>query len=190
MDTSTPTCTAFDGDHRVASGTYLEVALAVKALHQKRETFTLIFDNVSGKQIDFDLHGTDQEIAQRLAKTNEYTSPRRPGRPKIGVVAREVTLLPRHWDWLNAQPGGASVALRKLVEAARSEKAGVDRIRQAQAATDCFMNAMAGNLPHYEEAARALYARDKERFVELTDAWPLDLRVHARFLATEAFSNA
>ncbi|MFY0534142.1 DUF2239 family protein [Nannocystis pusilla] len=30
-----------------------------------------------------------------------------PGRPKLGVVSREVSLLPRHWEWLERQPSGS-----------------------------------------------------------------------------------
>ena len=91
-------------------------------------------------------------------------TPRGRGRPKLGVVAREVTLLPRHWDWLNSQSGGASVALRKLVEAARLAGDDKDRTRHAQEAAYRFMTALAGNLPGYEEATRALYAADPARF--------------------------
>ena len=84
--------------------------------------------------------------------------------PKLGVVAREVTLLPRHWQWLGSQPGGASVAIRKLVEAARRANQEVDQRRQTQEAAYHFMSAMAGNLPNFEEASRALFANDRGRF--------------------------
>ncbi len=81
--------------------------------------------------------------------TNQPAEPRGRGRPKLGVVAREVTLLPRHWDWLNAQPGGASVALRKLVEQARRANGDADRARAAREAAYHFMSAMAGDLPAF-----------------------------------------
>ncbi|WP_107313666.1 DUF2239 family protein, partial [Burkholderia metallica] len=105
------------------------------------------------------------------------------GRPKLGVVSREVTLLPRHWEWLAAQPGGASVALRKLVEDARRTHAAADRLRDAQTRAYHFMSAMAGDLPGFEEAARALYANDPARLAELVAGWPEDVRDHALALA-------
>ncbi|MCW1840268.1 DUF2239 family protein [Prosthecomicrobium hirschii] len=110
------------------------------------------------------------------------------GRPKLGVVAREITLLPRHWDWLASQPGGASVVLRKLVDRERKQAAWDDMVRDLRAATQRFMTAMAGDLPGYEEASRALYAGDHARFVAETEAWPADIRDHARRLAEGAVS--
>jgi hypothetical protein len=103
----------------------------------------------------------------------------------LGVVAREVTLLPRHWEWLNGQPGGASVALRKLVEEARRVNEGRDRERRAQEAAYKFMSAMAGNLPGFEEAIRALFAKDQERLEEWIRGWPEDIRAHVVRLARE-----
>lgn len=115
--------------------------------------------------------------------------PRGPGRPKLGVVAREVTLLPRHWEWLNGQPGGASVALRKLVDEARRANDGKDRVRQAREAAYRFMSVMAGNERGFEEATRALFAGDRERFEEFVASWPADVRDHAKRLAAAAFEG-
>lgn len=109
------------------------------------------------------------------------------GRPKLGVVAREVTLLPRHWEWLAAQPEGASAVIRRLIDAARNQRSGVERARQAQAAADRFMMSMLGDQQGWEEASRSLYAGDGKRFHELTESWPADLRNHARRLAAPAF---
>lgn len=183
------TCTAFVGERLLAAGAPLTVALAVRAALRVSPGAILTFDDQTGRQIDFDLRGSADEIAARLqAPAAPPAEPRGAGRPKLGVVAREVTLLPRHWDWLAAQPGGASVTLRKLVEAARKgEGAGVSA-RQAQEAADRFMSAMLGNQPGYEEAARALYAGDRARFLALSEAWPGDLRDHARRLADPAFT--
>lgn len=114
---------------------------------------------------------------------------RGPGRPKLGVVSREVTLLPRHWEWLASQPGGASVTLRKLVEAARKANSGKDRIRRAQEITYRFMNAVGGDLPGYEEALRALYAPDAARFATLVADWPKDVREHVLRFARGAFEE-
>jgi uncharacterized protein len=187
------TCTAFAGSNRIASGPPEQVALAAKAaLDANSAQPLLVFDDLNGSLVDFDLRGTPQEVLARLATAPPdppAPSARGPGRPKLGVVAREVTLLPRHWDWLGAQPGGASVALRKLVEAARVTHAGADRRRLAQQSADRFMSALAGNEPGYEEAARALYAGDQARFAQSMVAWPVDVRDHAMRLAADAFDD-
>jgi len=114
-------------------------------------------------------------------------APRSPGRPKLGVVAREVTLLPRHWEWLAAQPGSASVTLRKLVEAARKASADADLMREARDATYRFALVMAGNEVGFEEATRALYAGDRERFEYHITSWPADVRDHALRVSAHAF---
>jgi uncharacterized protein len=181
-------CTAFNETHQLASGSYVQVALAAKALlGLAPQAAILIFDDETGRQIDFDLRGTDDEIAARLtpgeSRSDNTPSVRGPGRPKLGVVAREVTLLPRHWEWLATQPGGASVALRKLVEVARRSHSDEDRSRRAQERTYSFISAMAGNLPGFEEATRALFASDRPRFRRLIAAWPRDVRDHAIKLA-------
>jgi hypothetical protein len=171
------TCTAFAGVRRIAAGDLKTVALEVqRVLESGQLAPVLIFDDDSGEVIDFDF---------RAAREPE--PPRGPGRPRLGVVAREVTLLPRHWDWLSSQPGGASVALRKLVEAAKRVNVGKDRIRVAQEAAYRFMSAMAGNEPGFEEALRALFAGKRESFEERIAGWPEDVRAHARKLAAAAF---
>ena len=188
------TCTAFAGYKRIASGPPDQVALAVRAaLDAKLDHPLLVFDDANGRPMDFDLRGTPQEILARFAPeetADQHPEPTRgPGRPKLGVVAREVTLLPRHWDWLAAQPGGASAALRKLVDAARVTHADADRRRLAQQSADRFMSALAGNEPGYEEAARALDAGDRARFAQSMMAWPTDVRDHALRLAAAAFDD-
>ncbi|RKG86253.1 DUF2239 family protein [Corallococcus terminator] len=184
--------TAFAGQRLLASGPPAEVVTAARhALDAGDSEPLLLFDDATGRPVDFHLRGSLKEVLARLqsapAPTEEGSEPRGPGRPKLGVVAREVTLLPRHWEWLATQPGGASVALRKLVEAARATHGDADRVRQAQAAADRFMTMMAGNAPGYEEAARALYAGDRTRFNKWTRAWPDDIRDCARRLAAPAF---
>jgi len=190
-------CTAFDGVRKLSSGTAGDVALAVKqAFARDAGSPILIFDDATGRQIDFDLRGTDAEIRDRYLSpaekpaAEEEEQGRSAGRPKLGVVAREVTLLPRHWDWLNAQSGGASATLRKLVDAARAGQADADRMRLARESADGFMRVMAGDLPGYEEAARALYAGDKDRFETEIAPWPDDIRSHARELAAAGFAEA
>jgi len=185
-----PSFTAFEGQRRLISGTLAEVALALK--HAGRPSAPIIiFSDASGRPIDLDLRGSDDEIIARLPDTApaspapaaEPTEPRGRGRPKLGVVAREVTLLPRHWEWLNAQPGGASVALRKLVDESRRSSGDRDRLRAARDAAYHFMSAMAGNLANFEEASRALFADDRRRFVGLIADWPVDIKDHIVKLA-------
>ncbi len=183
--------TAFQGPRRLVSGPAGEVALVVKRMAQRPDEPIIIFEDATGRSIDFDLRGGDREVLARLAKLmpppveedSAPTEPRGRGRPKLGVVAREVTLLPRHWEWLNAQPGGASVALRKLVEEARRASGDKDRERQARDAAYHFMSTMAGNLAQFEEASRALFADDRRRFTGLIADWPADIRDHIVKLA-------
>jgi hypothetical protein len=189
-----PTFTAFEGSRRLVSGPLAEVALVLKRAERRASAPIAIFSDDTGRAIDLDLRGSDDEIVARLpqitasnpAASKEAAPPSEPrgrGRPKLGVVAREVTLLPRHWEWLNSQPGGASVALRKLVEDARSSNADGDRSRAARDAAYHFMSAMAGDLPHFEEASRALFADDRRQFAILIAAWPDDVRDHIVKLA-------
>ncbi|TWH99731.1 hypothetical protein IP90_03039 [Luteimonas cucumeris] len=192
-------CTAFAGQHRIASGELRHVALVAQRA-QGGAAPVLIFDDRSSQPIDIDLRGTPADLLKRLADVSEQigraadpavaeAAPRKgPGRPRLGVVAREVTLLPRHWQWLATQPGGASVALRKLVEEARREHAGSDRKREAQESTYRFMTALAGNEPGFEEATRALFAGDAIAFEERIATWPADVHEHIAMLAADALA--
>ncbi|MCX5470771.1 DUF2239 family protein [Alcaligenes sp. A-TC2] len=190
MKTTYPnTYTSFMGHRRIASGPMLTNVLAVKKVLESRVNDpVLIFDDVTGRFVDVNTQGTDEELAQRYAPVDapeveveqtEEEAPRGRGRPKLGVIPREVTLLPRHWDWLATQPGGASVALRKLVEEARRASAAKDQRRQAQERAYNFMTAIGGDLPGFEEAMRALFADELERFKTLLAGWPEDVRDHA-----------
>lgn len=195
MIQAAPQCvTAFIGQQRLASGPLAEVALAVmKASRSAAENTILIFNDANGRALDLDLRGSERDIVARLpqpasspqlsAEDLPEPGPRGPGRPRLGVVAREVTLLPRHWEWLGTQPGGASVALRKLVEAARRSSGDLDRSRAARDAAYHFMSAMAGDLPNFEEASRALFGDDRRHFVALISGWPGDIRDHIVKLA-------
>ncbi len=196
-DLAARTCTAFRDDAHLASGPLADVALAVKAaLEAAPAASILVFDDTTGRVVDLDLRGTAAEIAARLAApTGPADQPgaapaeRGRGRPKLGVVAREVTLLPRHWEWLSAQPGGASQALRRLVEDARRNDGGRGRARQAQEAAYAFISAMAGNREGFEEASRALFARDAAGFADRSQSWPADIRAYAARLAADAFTQ-
>ena len=187
----TETYTAFHGQRLLTSGSLAEIARAIRRAEHDDAKPVVIFSDASGRPIDLDLRGTDEEVLARLpavvpGQTDEDAAPAEPrgrGRPKLGVVAREVTLLPRHWDWLNAQPGGASVALRKLVDEARRAKGDLDRARAARDAAYHFMSVMAGNLRGFEEASRALFADDRRRMAGLIAGWPDDIRDHVIRLA-------
>jgi len=180
-------CTAFEGSRLIASGTRTEVALKVKeVLDRGEQAPVVIFDDESSRIVELDLRGTPEDVLARLEQPIEEP-PRRPGRPRLGVVAREVTLLPRHWEWLASQPGGASVAIRKLVEQASRANQSQDRIRIVRESAYRFMSAIAGNEPGFEEATRALFAGNRERFEQETAVWPPDVRDHARRLTSESW---
>ena len=188
---------AFEGDRCIASGDLRSVARAAKeTLDRRRDASILIFDGATSGPVEIDFRGTVADVLARLPEIAgapgapedaAIPASRGPGRPKLGVVAREVTLLPRHWEWLAQQSGGASVALRRLVDEARRSGEDRDRIRQAQEAAYRFMSVMAGNKPHYEDAIRALFADDAARFEKLIAEWPADVRRHTSRLAEAAF---
>jgi hypothetical protein len=175
-------CAAFDGVRLIAAGPLREVALAVRdAVAAGAEGPVLTFDDATGAVVDLDLRGSDSDIIARL---NVGEPPARGrGRPRLGVVAREVTLLPRHWEWLAAQSGGASVALRRLVEEARRRDGGAAEAKRAAAAAYRVLHALGGDLAGFENAARALFAGDRETFARRIAAWPADIRAYATRLA-------
>ena len=193
---SSPDCAVFAGTQLIAFGPLNHVALKAQESTSSSAP-VLIFDDLTSRLIELDLRGTPQDLLTRIQTTEPIpdaepvpaqAQPRSPGRPKLGVVAREVTLLPRHWDWLATQSGGASVALRKLVEEARRTHQDKDRLRLAQESAYRFLSAMAGNEPGFEEATRALFTGNRERFNELIVRWPMDVANHARKLADRAFN--
>ncbi|HET6970818.1 MAG TPA: DUF2239 family protein [Phenylobacterium sp.] len=150
----------------------------------------LVLEDSSGRPVDLDLRfGPERAVETYLSGAGVDPAPparKVRGRPKLGVVAREVTLLPRHWEWLAAQPGGASAALRRLVEEARRAAGGADRHRSARDATYRAMSTLAGDLPGFEEAARALFAPNDPGFDEIIGAWPPDVAAYlARLAAVE-----
>lgn len=207
---------AFDRDRRLAIGAPQTVAAAVWGhLDANPDSQPLAFDAVTSHPVEIDVRGTLADTLarlpaadQRLASPNdllgvqasasgqssEQTPPESPprgrGRPRLGVVPREVTLLPRHWSWLADQPGGASVALRKLVENAIRENRALDALRSAREALFRFMNAMAGNAPGFESAVRALFAADRMGFEAVLAHWSPDIRAHCLALAARAFAGS
>lgn len=203
-------CTAFVAERCVAAGPLDAVARTLQQMQVADAALApLVFDDTTGEVIDLDLRGTPDQLAAWLAlhlppqpaaaaatpdghedDTSATPAARGRGRPRLGVVAREVSLLPRHWEWLNSQPGSASVVLRRLVDEARRASVRSDQRRQAQRAAYVFMSAMAGNRPNFEEATRALFAGDAHRFAALTAGWPPDVRRFLFSLARGAFDEA
>jgi hypothetical protein len=204
---------AFDRDRRLAMGRPATVAAALwHHLDANPEGQPLTFDAVTGHPVEIDVRGSLADTLARLAaeeplaspddlpaeqasesepppaQTPSEPQPRGRGRPRLGVVAREVTLLPRHWSWLAAQPGGASVALRKLVEGAIRDNRARDARRVGQEALYRFMSAMAGNAPGFEAASRALFAGDRSAFEDVLTSWPTDVRLHCLEMAQDAFA--
>jgi uncharacterized protein len=176
------TYTAFAGGRLIASGRKEEIITAIKHHKDSIKDVALIFDDHSGKQVDFDLSGSLTDVLEREASAGRHG----PGRPKLGVVGREVSLLPRHWDWLEEQPNGISAALRRLVDEARKREPGAQKARRMRAALSRVMWALAGDLPNFEEATRALFAPDDAQLAEFTRVWPQDVRAHVLRLAAEA----
>ena len=185
-------CTAFCGSTSIASGDLdLVTRKAKETIDRGTEAAILIFDDETSALVEIDFRGTADDVSKRLADSAQAVTPsiheeparRGPGRPKLGVVGGEVTLLPRHWEWLKSQPGGASVTLRKLVETAKKANVGKDRVRRSQDAAYRFLSAIAGDYPGFEEATRALFAADEARFDQMVALWPPDIRDHAKRLA-------
>ena len=202
-------CTAFEGSQRIASGELNDVAPVAKRAVDKWAAINaplavLIFNDATSEVIELDWRGAPDEFAARLATqavaleapaidqpaeetSSSSASPRGPGRPRLGVVAREVTLLPRHWEWLGTQSGGASVALRKLVEDASRASGVQDRVRQCRAVGYKFMSTMAGHEPGFEDASRALFAGDQAGLDARIGDWPVDVQAHLRRVLADAF---
>ncbi len=201
-DQSNKLCTAFQGSRLLASGPLADVVLTVKTASESRpDDAVLVFDDLSGRVVDLDLRGSSAEIIARLGQPHPVTSgrfrsraadsntenaePRGRGRPKLGVISREITLLPAQWEWLAAQPEGASAIIRKLVDEAR-RNTGAQQKKAAQEATYQFMLAIAGDRPGYEEATRALFAHDYVKLEQLIKKWPQDIKAYILQLSAPA----
>lgn len=199
-------CTAFQGTRRLASGPLADVVLSVQAAAERNPNEAiLVFDDANGRVIDLDLRGSSADVIARLSQAHpamsgrfrsanktsenkdEGAEPRGRGRPKLGVVSREITLLPAQWDWLAAQPEGASSIIRKLVDEAR-RNTGAQQKKAAQEATYQFMLAIAGDRAGYEEATRALFAHDYPKLEQLIKKWPQDIKAYILQLSAPAAS--
>ena len=187
------TYTAFENFQKLISADLVQVLLAVKKRQNShQDSHILIFSDSTGKQMDFDLSGTEANVIERHQLYTHPTNPIPPegGRPTLGVVTGEISLLPSQWDWLNHQTGGASAAIRLLID----EKIKMDsseklKVKKSQEVTYKFLSAIAGDLPNFEEAIRYLYRSDRKEFLVLVSEWPQDIIEHALLLATDAFAN-
>lgn len=186
--------TVFDGFEKIITGELEKVLLLVKKrIKSHRNAKILIFSDLTGKQMDFDLSGSESEIIERhkvyTAKINA-TEPT-VGRPKLGVIPREISLLPIHWEWLNHQVGGTSATIRGLIDekmkATLTEK---NKIKNSQEVTYKFLSAIAGDLPNFEDSIRYLYRSDRIQFIEHTKNWPADIINHALDLADQVFNKS
>ena len=174
------TYTAFCGSKRLTTGTLEPALRELKCyfdMHPAEGTNNqgpvLVFCDQQGQQVDFDLRSSIEEVLSEALPTPARLGP---GRPRLGVVSREVTLMPRHWEWLESQPNGASAALRRLVENARKDGSSEQNIRARIEAVGRVMTVLAGNLQRFEEAYRALYRRDLASLTQSIESWPPDIR--------------
>lgn len=182
MDNISSLYLAFVGERRIASGTLQDLLPVLKQRVERGDEAPLCFDIQSGAQVDFDLRGSLADVLERYAPSVQ----RGRGRPKLGVEGKEISLFPRHWAWLEQQPNGASAAIRRLVEQASKHEPGREIARRIRAALSRILSAMAGNRENYEEACRALFAGDDQRFELLVSAWPADIRDFAVHQVKEA----
>lgn len=189
-------CAAFVGHRLIAAGPLAEVAHEAKRCYDTDPNqMILVFENETARVIEIDFRGSVEEVFARLEKQQSpfkkdaQAKPKKPGRPKLGVVSKEVTLLPKHWEWLSEQRGGASVTLRRLVgEAMHASDDDQVRRRQQQVVYH-LMTAIAGDLPNYEEAIRALFASERDKFFAQIMDWPEGLRGHLTEIAQGAFDD-
>lgn len=191
------TYTAFEGDKLVCKGGLPDVILKLKRRMGKAENSSvLIFSDATGNTMDFHFQGSEKDVLKRLeifASDDATDVPAEeaagPGRPRLGVVSREVSLLPRQWEWLASQCGGASAILRRLVDEERKRSTGGDTVKKHQERTYKFISVMAGDRKGYEDALRALYRKDQKAFNLHIGEWPPDVKAHAQRLAKPVFEG-
>jgi len=164
---------AFAGEKLIAEGSIAQVKEKIQN-YVDRQNF-LFFDQDNGKQISLDFDPRLDPPLPNVSEGRPAVKNKR-GRPRLGVVGREITLLPRHWEWLDEQRSGASATLRRLLDQHRLDNTSVDKTRLAQDSTNRFIYAIAGNLGNFEEAVRALYANNPDGFAECVKRWPSDIR--------------
>ncbi len=180
MNTEPKTYVVFDGTNLIARGRLTEIVRHGKALFDRGGVARIaLYDDATGHPVDIDFTGTEAEVQAKLTAHPVVgtaqpgpAEKRKPGRPRLGVVSREISLLPRHWRWLSTQRGGASATLRRLVDTERKNGAGEDQVRRTIDSAYQFMLDIAGDLPDFEEASRSLFARDFAAFTNFIAPWP------------------
>lgn len=183
------TYTAFEEFKIVSQGTLDDVAISVKhRLKEQGSSNILIFSDSTGRQIDLDLSGTDKQVLDRLKvfTTSSVQTQSGAGRPKLGVLPREISLLPSHWEWLLNQEGGSSAVIRNLIDEKMKTQL-IHKNKIAQERTYKFLSAHAGNLPSFEDAVRFLYRKDKKKFMDQISGWPKDVLKYTLSLSSDAF---
>lgn len=185
--------TAFGNEKLIAHGSLDEVVLKIKRWNDKNTTASLlVFNDFTGKTMEFDLRGSEKDVLQKIEmfipQDVSAVSPG-PGRPKLGVITREVSLLPQHWEWLASQPEGASAALRKLVEGAKKNLVMKESVKQVQERAYKIMSILAGDLPQYEEALRSLYRKNEENFKQHIAMWSPDIKDYVIKIAAPVFAE-
>ncbi len=188
----TITYTAFESGKVISSGTLADVVINLKKkLGKSNHTSVLIFNDTTGRTMDFNFSGSEKEVLKRLEiytqTPDSKEQPIGPGRPKLGVFSREVSLLPRHWEWLASQSGGASAVLRRLVEEAKKTSSQTITTKHAQERTYHFMSVVAGDFKGYEEVLRSLYKKDKSNFFSEMSEWPKDIVSYIRKISGPVF---
>lgn len=185
------TYTAFEGPDRLFKGNLQDVVLKTKRrLGRAENSSILIFSDATGRTIEFNFHGSEKDVSRRLEMYVDQAGNKPssgPGRPRLGVISREISLLPRHWEWLATQSGGASAAIRRLIEEAKKKSAARGSIKQLQERAYQFMTVIAGDLAGYEEALRALYRADRKHFLLKIQDWPCDIKNYLMELAEPVF---
>ena len=194
MKTDNLNCyTAFEGTDLLFRGELKEVVLSIKTyLGHSKNTSVLIFSDVTGKTMDFNFHGSKQDVLSRLEMYTLAEKPKEPtgpGRPKLGVISREISLLPRHWEWLATQAGGASATIRLLVDDARKKSSNISSVKQMQERVYQIMSVLAGDFQGYEEALRALYKRDSKAFFRHAKGWPKDIQKYLSEVTTPVLED-
>lgn len=171
---STQKLTAFASCKQIAFGECAQVLAQIGSMTFPQDTSIRVFGDETGECLDFDLRVkvlTKSAMGKSALSTSVVRSM---GRPRLEVVAGEVPLLPRHWEQFDRQPGGTSVALRRMVDEGRKIGQGRDSVRAPRETACRSMRNMAGALPGYEHAARALFRGNKALFEKAVAHWPAD----------------
>ncbi|MBN21814.1 MAG: hypothetical protein CL678_11090 [Bdellovibrionaceae bacterium] len=182
---------AFDDKTLLVQGELDDVVIHIKKhLGKSENSSILIFSDSTGATIDFNFQGTKQDVLKRLdmfRSPKQKSIPSGPGRPRLGVISREISLLPRHWEWLATQSGGASATLRRLVEEAQKKSSQQVSTKQIQERVYKVMSVLAGDLQGYEEALRALYKKDRKTFFSQIEIWPKDIKKYLKKIGKPIF---